>query len=97
MMAGVLPPENAMSITITDPALLAQFAAAGAVEVTDPDGRIIGTFLRHGLHGLPTDIKPSPLTDEERAARREEARRRTGPGLSLAEAWKEVDRRLGQR
>ncbi|MBX9627613.1 MAG: hypothetical protein K2X82_27680 [Gemmataceae bacterium] len=87
------------SITITDPALLAQIAAAaaGVIEIKDPDGRIVAIIRPSGHPGLPPGANPSPLSDEERAALRAEARRRTGPGLSLEEAWKEVDRRLGGR
>lgn len=86
------------SITITDPALLAQFeAAAGVIEIKDPDGRIVAIIRPSPSPGLPHGANPSPLSEEERAALRAEARRRTGPGLSLEEAWKEVDRRLGGR
>ena len=39
-----------MSITITDPAALAQFEqAAGVVEVMHPDGRVLGRFMVEGV------------------------------------------------
>ncbi len=59
-----------MRITVTDPALLAQLRdAAGIVELTDPDGNVIGTVSGYGK--LPPGIK-SPFTDEERAAMRKD-------------------------
>jgi hypothetical protein len=61
-----------MSITITDPALLAQLRQAGAtVELKDPDGNVLGTFAVEGLGKLPPGVK-SPFTDEQRAAMRKE-------------------------
>ena len=46
-----------MSITITDPALLAQLAAlSGTVEVRRPDGDSVGTFRAKAT---------SPISDEE--------------------------------
>lgn len=85
MMEREHSPEDAMtSITITDPALLAEVAAAGTVEVKGPDGRVVVTLVRNGL---PPGAKPSPLTDEERAARRN----LPGSGIPLAEFWKRMD------
>jgi hypothetical protein len=53
------------SITITDPALLAQFAAAaGIVEIKDPDGRVVGTFAADDRATPPPGFK-IPFTDEE--------------------------------
>lgn len=66
-----------MSITITDPALIAQLREAGSAELTDPDGNVIGTFAVEGLGALPPGVK-SPFTDEERAEMRKE---RTGRPL----------------
>ncbi|QDU23163.1 hypothetical protein [Urbifossiella limnaea] len=60
-----------MSITITDPALIAQLREAGSAELTDPDGNVIGTFAVEGLGMLPPGVK-SPFTDEERAEMRKE-------------------------
>jgi hypothetical protein len=69
-----------MSITITDPALLAQLAAApGFVELRAPDGRVIGTFFLDG-YGVPPPGVKSPVSDEEF----EEARKEVG-GKTLAE------------
>jgi hypothetical protein len=69
-----------MSITISDPVLLAQLAAApGAVEVRDPSGRVLGTFVLDGYGKPPPGVK-SPISDEEF----EEARKQTG-GKPLAE------------
>jgi hypothetical protein len=67
-----------MSITITDPNLLAQLRQAGdVVELKDPDGNVLGRFSVEGLGKLPPGVK-SPFTDEERAEMRKE---RTGRPL----------------
>jgi len=67
-----------MSITITDPALLAQLRQAGdLVELKDPDGNVLGTFAVEGRGQLPPGVK-SPFTDEQRAEMRKE---RTGRPL----------------
>jgi hypothetical protein len=67
-----------MSITITDPVLLAQLRAAGSVEFKDPDGNVLGVFAADGLGRLPPGVE-SPFTDEERAEMRKE---RTGRPLA---------------
>jgi hypothetical protein len=67
-----------MSITITDPGLLAALRQASDVlELKDPDGNLLGTFSADGLGKLPPGVK-SPFTDEERAERRKQ---RTGRPL----------------
>jgi hypothetical protein len=67
-----------MSITITDPALLAQLRQLSeVVELRDPAGNILGTFAVDGLGKLPPGVR-SPFTDEQRAAMRKE---RTGRPL----------------
>lgn len=67
-----------MSITITDPGLLAQLRQAAAViELKDPDGNVLGTFAGEGLGKLPPGVK-SPFTEEEMAERRKQ---RTGRPL----------------
>jgi hypothetical protein len=77
-----------MSITITDPALLAQLRqTADVVELKDPDGNVLGTFANEGRGRLPPGVK-SPFTDEQRAAMRKE---RTGRPL------KDILRDLGAR
>ncbi|QJW96753.1 hypothetical protein [Frigoriglobus tundricola] len=59
-----------MSITITDPALLAQLRQAGhTVELKDPEGNVLGTFAVEGLGKLPPGVK-SPFTREEMEERR---------------------------
>ena len=59
-----------MTITITDPALLAQLrAVTGAVELRDPDGNLLVEANAENLCRLPPGVK-SPFTDEELAARR---------------------------
>jgi hypothetical protein len=74
-----------MSITITDPTLLAQLAAApGFVELRTPDGRVIGTFFLDG-YGVPPPGVKSPVSDEEF----EEARKQTG-GKPLVEILKRL-------
>jgi hypothetical protein len=60
-----------MSITITDPALLAQLAAAtGPVEVRDPAGNLIGRFETTREGKPPPGVK-SPISDEELQRRRQ--------------------------
>jgi len=67
-----------MSITITDPALLAQLRqAADLIELKDPDGNVLGRFSAEGLGKLPPGVK-SPFTPEEMAERRKQ---RTGRPL----------------
>ena len=54
-----------MSITITDPALLAQLEAIqGEVELKDPTGRVVARATRELDGKLPPGVK-SPLSDEE--------------------------------
>jgi hypothetical protein len=61
-----------MSITITDPGLLAQLRqAAEVVELRDPDGNVLGRFTAAGLGKLPPGVK-SPFTDEQRAEMRKQ-------------------------
>jgi hypothetical protein len=87
MMAGH-EPEADMSVTITDPALLAQLAAApGCVELRDPSGRVIGTFFLEG-YGVPPPGVTSPISDEEF----EEARKSPSSGITLEEFWKRMQR-----
>lgn len=75
-----------MSITITDPALLAQLAQVStATELKAPDGRVIGTLLPEGYGKLPPGVK-SPISDEEF----EKARQSPDSGVPLAEFWKRV-------
>jgi hypothetical protein len=63
-----------MSITITDPGLLAQLRQARAVvEFRDPDGNVLGTFAVEGSGKLPPDVK-SPFTPEQMEERRQKNR-----------------------
>lgn len=63
-----------MSITITDPALIAQLRQAGStVELKDPEGNVLGTFAVEGLGKLPPGVK-SPFTREEMEERRQKHR-----------------------
>lgn len=78
-----------MSITITDPTLLAQLRqAADVLELKDPDGNLLGTFAVEGLGRLPPGVKP-PFTREEMEERRKQ--HRTGRPLKDIirdlEAW----------
>jgi hypothetical protein len=67
-----------MSITVTDPALLAQLLqAADVVELKHPDGRVLGRFVAEGLGKLPPGVT-SPFTDADRAEMRKQ---RTGRPL----------------
>jgi hypothetical protein len=59
-----------MSITITDPTLLAHLRQAGStVELKDPDGNVLGLFTVEGLGKLPPGVQ-SPFTREEMEERR---------------------------
>ena len=59
------------AITITDPAVIEQLRHADAVELRDPDGRVLGRFLveadaePEGMF-LPPAGSASPFTDEQR-------------------------------
>jgi len=67
-----------MSITITDPQLLAQLAAAeGVVELMDPSGRVVARTITDWPGKLPPGVV-SPISVEERAERRKD---RTGRPL----------------
>jgi hypothetical protein len=80
-----------MSITITDPNLLAQFISApGFVQVRAPDGRAIGTFFLDGYGSLPPGVT-SPISDEEF----QEARKEPG-GRTLAEIMKRLEAEAGK-
>jgi hypothetical protein len=59
-----------MSITVTDPTLLAQLMADDRVELKDPSGRVLGVFTPDGLGRLPPGVK-SPFSDEEMERRQE--------------------------
>ncbi len=63
-----------MSITITDPGLLAQLRQANVtIELRDPDGNVLGTFAAEGSGKLPTG-GTSPFTQEEMEERRQKHR-----------------------
>lgn len=79
---------NAPTITITDPELLAQFAAApGFVEICDPAGRVLGTFFLDG-YGVPPPGVKSPFSDAEF----EEARKSPSSGITLTEFFQKLER-----
>lgn len=68
-----------MSIVITDPSLLAQLrGAADVIELTDPEGNVLGRFAAETLGKLPPGVK-SPFSPEEMAERR---KTRTGRPLT---------------
>jgi hypothetical protein len=77
-----------MKITITDPQLLAQLAAAeDVVELTDPTGRIVARTINYWPGKLPPGVK-SPFTDEERAEmRKQRSGRPLKDILRDLEAW----------
>src|SRR5262249_62392755 len=74
----VLWRANPMSITVTDPALLAQFATGDSVELKDPSGKLLGVFVPEGLGKLPPGVK-SPFSEQELAELRKQ---RTGRPLA---------------
>jgi hypothetical protein len=60
-----------MSITITDPTLLAQLTqASGVTEILDPSGQVIGTFQTEPFGMPPVGYVP-PIADEEIERRRQ--------------------------
>jgi len=77
-----------MSVTVTDPALLAQLAVGESIELKDPSGRVLGVFTPDGLGQLPPGVQ-SPYTDEEMA------RRRQGPktGRPLKDILRDLEAR----
>lgn len=80
-----------MSITITDPALLAQFAAAGVVQLTDPSGGVIGTLHKEPFGAPPAGYVP-PISDEEIARRRREYK----SGRTLDEIFHDIKQKHGE-
>lgn len=77
-----------MSITITDPVLIAQLRAAGSVELKDPDGNVIGQFATEVFGQLPPGFEP-PFTREEM----EERRRKNRTGRPLADIIRDLEAR----
>ncbi len=78
-----------MSITITDPGLLAQLRQAGAtVELKDPDGNVLGLFAAEGRGKLPPGVT-SPFTREEM----EERRRNNRTGRPLKDILRDLEAR----
>ena len=75
-----------MSITITDPTLVAQLREAGSAELKDPEGNVIGVFAAEGLGRLPPGVT-SPFTREEM----EERRRANRSGRPLADILRDLE------
>jgi hypothetical protein len=76
-----------MSITITDPNLLAQLRQAGdVVELKDPDGKVLGRFNAEGRGKLPPGVV-SPFTREEM----EERRRTQRSGRPLKDILRDLE------
>lgn len=81
-----------MSITITDPALLAQItqASGAVVDVKDPNGKVIGRLHVEATGKLPPGFK-IPFTDEELARRSQE---RTG--RPIGDVLKDLKEKYGE-
>lgn len=63
-----------MSITITDPVLLAELIRAnGEIKLLDPSGSVIGTFQTEPF-GIPPPGYVPPISDEEIERRRQQHR-----------------------
>ena len=79
-----------VTITITDPELLARLAATdGPIAFCGPDGKHV-RFAEPAPRGsVPDGFRP-PITDEEL-----EKRRRQPGGRPLAEVWKRIHERYG--
>lgn len=79
------------TITITDPALLAQLEAAdGPIAFQGPDGRTVRWVETVPVGQHPASIR-SPISDEEF-----EKLRQQPDGVPLAEMWKRIHERYGQ-
>jgi hypothetical protein len=77
---------NTTTITITDPELLAQLAAAeGQIVFRGPGGERVKTVETVALGALPPGVK-SPFSDEEIEA----ARKEPDSEFTLAEFWNKV-------
>ena len=75
-----------MSITITDPKLIAELTQTnGVIELLDPAGRLIGTFQTEAF-GLPPQGYVPPISDEEIERRRQQHR----SGKPLTEIMKRL-------
>lgn len=80
-----------MSITITDPGLVAQLLQTeDVVELTDAEGRVIGTFAAEGLGRLPPGVV-SPFTDEQVAEFRKQR-----SGRPLADILRDLREKHGE-
>ena len=77
-----------MSITITDPQMLAQLTNGEDVQLIDPSGRVLGRFIPEGLCKLPPGVV-SPFSEEEMAKRRQEKRE----GRPLADILRDLEAR----
>ncbi len=91
MMGGTTGEEQAVNtttITITDPELLAQLAAAdGQIVFRGPAGEAVKTVATIPRGALPPGVR-SPVSDAEF----EEARKSPNSGITLAEFWEKVKR-----
>lgn len=77
-----------MSITITDPALLAELIQArGIVELKNPLGELIGALSLEDRGRLPPGME-SPFTDAEMAERR-----KVSTGRPLADILRDLEAR----
>ena len=77
-----------MSITITDPALVAQLLNSdGTIELRNAEGRVLGQFTAEGLCKLPPGVK-SPFTEEQM----QELRRQRG-GRPLKDILRDLKER----
>ncbi len=80
-----------MSITITDPALLAQiYEASGVVDLKDPSGKVLGRLHVEKPSKLPPSFK-IPFTEEELARRSQER-----SGRPIGEVLKELKEKYGE-
>ena len=80
-----------MSITITDPALLAQIhQASGIVDLKDPSGKVLGRLHVESGGKLPPGFK-IPFTEEELARRSQE-----GTGRPISDVLKELKEKYGE-
>ena len=77
--------RTVMTITITDPGLLAQLKAPrNDIDLCGPDGELIGRLMKPV--GLPTAGYVMPISEEELERRRREET----DGQTLDEVWRDI-------
>jgi len=77
-----------MSVTITDPEILAKLLAGQSMDLKDAAGNVVGRVRAESLGKLPPGVR-SPLSDDELAARMKEP----AVGRPLADIMRDLQAR----